>query len=216
MNFRTIFSEVRSFPLDDKGDQAFALHFSATTESVSSSILRPKQVHGNRIVRTTELPADADGIWTDQRGETIGVVTADCVPVLLGVPELRVMAIHAGWRGLASNIIARGMAMLGDPAAIKAWIGPCISGVNYEVGDEVIAAIEASTPGATAYACHPASNLGKWQLDVGAVAVTQLVQAGLSPANIMWMRQDTFAGPWMSYRRSRQYNGNNVATISLR
>lgn len=72
----------------------------------------------------------------------IGVKTADCVPVLVFAPDIRaVAAIHAGWKGSLGGIVSRTMEMLADAGAdmelIKAAMGPCISGRNYEVSQEL-------------------------------------------------------------------------------
>ncbi len=66
-----------------------------------------RQVHGKTLVRVpcpTERP-EADALWSDEPGIAVGVVTADCVPVLLvSVTRPAVAAIHAGWRGSAARI----------------------------------------------------------------------------------------------------------------
>jgi YfiH family protein len=80
-----------------------------------------------------------DGLWSDQPGQAMMLVTADCLPIALGrangsKPALSV--IHAGWRGLLAGIVAEGAKTLGGgrlTAAIGPGIGPCC----YEVGEEV-------------------------------------------------------------------------------
>jgi YfiH family protein len=80
-----------------------------------------------------------DGLWSDEAGQAMMLVTADCLPIALGrangsKPALSV--IHAGWRGLLAGIVAEGAKTLGGgrlTAAIGPGIGPCC----YEVGEEV-------------------------------------------------------------------------------
>ena len=80
-----------------------------------------------------------DGLWSDEPGQAMMLVTADCLPIALGrangsKPALSV--IHAGWRGLLAGIVAEGAKTLGGgklTAAIGPGIGPCC----YEVGEEV-------------------------------------------------------------------------------
>jgi YfiH family protein len=80
-----------------------------------------------------------DGLWSDQPGQAMMLVTADCLPVALGrangaKPALSVL--HVGWRGLLAGIVAEGAKALGEgrlAAAIGPGIGPCC----YEVGEEV-------------------------------------------------------------------------------
>jgi YfiH family protein len=80
-----------------------------------------------------------DGLWTDEPGQAMMLLAADCLPIALGrangsQPTLGVL--HAGWRGLLDGIVAEGAKALGEgrfAAAIGPGIGPCC----YEVGDEV-------------------------------------------------------------------------------
>jgi YfiH family protein len=104
------------------------------------------QVHGADVARAdgrgiarpgTPLER-CDGLWTDEPGRGLMVLTADCLPVVLaranGTPGLAVL--HVGWRGLLAGIVAAGAQALGGgllTAAIGPGIGPCC----YEVGDEV-------------------------------------------------------------------------------
>ncbi|MES2662729.1 MAG: peptidoglycan editing factor PgeF [Pseudomonadota bacterium] len=70
----------------------------------------------------------------------IGVLTADCLPIILTNKKgTEVAAIHAGWRGLENKIIAETLnTMQSNSSEIIAWLGPCISNANYEVGTEFI------------------------------------------------------------------------------
>ena len=88
----------------------------------------------------TERPR-ADALVTDRPGLALGVLTADCVPVLLADPEARVIgAAHAGWRGAISGILRATVAAMTQLGArsgrIRAAIGPCIRQRSYEVGPE--------------------------------------------------------------------------------
>lgn len=104
------------------------------------------QEHGTRVA-TADAPwahdeaPRADGLVTRTRRIALGVLTADCAPVLLADPEAGVVgAAHAGWRGAKAGIVQaviRRMAELGaEPGRIKAAIGPCIAHRSYEVGPE--------------------------------------------------------------------------------
>jgi YfiH family protein len=103
--------------------------------------LEPKQVHGAAVEIVTELPEggleppEADGIATTLEGVAAVVTTADCLPVALVAPE-GVAMIHAGWRGLAANILVQGvktMREMGVEGEIHAAIGPSIGVCCYEV-----------------------------------------------------------------------------------
>jgi YfiH family protein len=80
-----------------------------------------------------------DGLWSDEAGQAMMLVTADCLPIALGRAngsEPALSVIHAGWRGLLAGIVAEGAKTLGGgrlTAAIGPGIGPCC----YEVGEDV-------------------------------------------------------------------------------
>ncbi|MGH7898777.1 MAG: peptidoglycan editing factor PgeF [Candidatus Binatia bacterium] len=107
-----------------------------------------RQVHGRRVLGidalgdASEPRLEGDGIATDRPGTSVGVWTADCVPVLLVAPAARVAAaIHCGWRGTAAGIVAAALEFLRrwnvTPGDIEAALGPSIGGCCYEVGEEV-------------------------------------------------------------------------------
>lgn len=100
-----------------------------------------KQVHGCEVIHAPAGAAgvlgEGDGLVTDQAGVVLGILTADCVPVLLSGPR-GVGAAHAGWRGLVAGVVERTVERMGG--AEHAWIGPSIRACCYEVGREVIEA----------------------------------------------------------------------------
>jgi YfiH family protein len=99
-----------------------------------------RQVHGHRLIdHRVEHPqglVEADGHVVAEPGQAPLVFVADCLPVTLAGPS-GVAMVHAGWRGLAVGILAKGAeAVEATSAAIGPGIGPCC----YEVGDEVLSA----------------------------------------------------------------------------
>jgi YfiH family protein len=102
-----------------------------------------RQVHGRDLLRcgagTGELVGDGDALVTSEPGVALGILTADCVPVLLSGPG-GVAAAHAGWRGLVAGVIEGAVDGVGK--ATIAWIGPSIRACCYEVGPEVTRAFE--------------------------------------------------------------------------
>lgn len=100
-----------------------------------------KQVHGTDVVKAPyEQGLEADGCWTDKANYICAVLTADCLPVLL--TDLKgsvVCALHAGWKGLAGQIIARGVQQIQQvsQSPLMAWLGPAIGPCHFQVGPEV-------------------------------------------------------------------------------
>jgi len=86
---------------------------------------------------------EGDALITDEIGKSIGVRTADCVPILLLDCRNRVIAaVHAGWKGTAAEVVERTLERMTedfntDPADIYAAMGPCIRGCCYEVDSAV-------------------------------------------------------------------------------
>ena len=124
----------------------------------SGLLIGPHQVHSAKAVIATgawkpdEAPA-ADAVVTNVRGLAVGVLTADCVPILLADSRAGVIAaVHAGWKGAIGGVIESAidaMKSLGaNPSRISAAIGPAISQAAYEVSAEFkatfLAASEAS------------------------------------------------------------------------
>jgi polyphenol oxidase len=97
----------------------------------------------DRLVERDELPK-ADAIVTKTRGLVIGILTADCAPVLLADPKAKVVAAaHAGWRGALGGVLEATVAAMeaqgAERSRIMAALGPCISARSYEVGPEFLA-----------------------------------------------------------------------------
>lgn len=143
------------------------------------------QVHGNRVVRLDDIDGnrvepEADAATTNVPGLVLGILTADCLPILLcSMDGDEVSGAHAGWRGLAGGVLEQTLAsMRSRPARIMAWIGPAIGRVSYEVGEEVHAAF-VSTDAAAISAFSP-TRPGHWLCDLPALARLRMRAAGLS------------------------------------
>lgn len=111
-------------------------------------LLTCPQVHGIEVLTISENgqlgdPTASDALVTNQHGLAIGVLTADCAPVLMADQAAGVVAaVHAGWRGAVGGVLeaaARSMESLGAQVEnIKTAIGPCIGQNSYEVGQEFL------------------------------------------------------------------------------
>jgi hypothetical protein len=156
--------------------------------------LRPRQVHGAQVARAEEWsasgpPPEADAVIATRPGAVVGVVTADCVPILLAAPRgTGVAAVHAGWRGLARGVVRAGVAELARATGagatrVVAAIGPHIGACCYEVDAPVLDAIQTEL-GSAALAGATRVRSGHWMLDLGALAALALEQAGIPRARI--------------------------------
>lgn len=150
----------------------------------------PRQVHGIGVVRGEALPAGAptcegDAIVSATPGLAVGIVTADCVPILVAAADgSSVAAIHAGWRGLAAGVIEAGIGALRRPAGtLSAAVGPAARGCCYEVDEPVATALAARYPTLLEGVLVP-GRPGRHQLDLPALAARVLAQIGLDPGRI--------------------------------
>lgn len=169
-----------------------------------------KQVHGNEIKRANALEAPtADGQFTRDRNHALVIQTADCIPILLSSPK-QVMAIHAGWRGLASHIVKMS-ARVGS--FDRAVIGPHIGADSFEVGLDVANQLKLSTP-ADVILPHPKSD--KRKVDLGKIAHAQLKQHLYRQIPIETVEHDTFTSPlFHSYRRDKEKAERQFSFVAL-
>jgi len=112
----------------------------------SGTILTLRQIHSDLIHLVESIPAETltgDGLITATPGLLLAIQAADCLPVVLVDPKLRVVgAFHAGWRGTVKRIVEKGVGEMqrrfgSRPEDLKAAIGPGIQGCCYQVGEEV-------------------------------------------------------------------------------
>lgn len=155
----------------------------------------PRQVHGIRAIRvearagTANLgrgeSIEADAIVSATPGLTVGIVTADCVPILAASGDgSRVAAIHAGWRGLAAGVIEAGIeAMDVEASRLTAAVGPAARGCCYEVDDPVAEALAVRYAGLLD-GVLVRGRPGRYQLDLPRLASRILRRLGLAPDRI--------------------------------
>lgn len=151
------------------------------------------------------VPPRADAAVTERPGRVLCIMTADCVPVVIGDTQGRVLgAAHAGWRGMAAGILEATVDTLKmrlPNASWRAWVGPCIGQRHYEVGDDVRLALLGGDPDASRFFAE-GSVPGKWQADLAGLACHRLQRAGVAFVEhsglCTYARSDLF----YSYRRS--------------
>ncbi len=186
------------------------------------------QIHGTAIV-TVERPwrraanPPADGMVSAMPGIALGVLAADCAPVLFADPAARIIgAAHGGWRGALAGVMeatVAAMAALGAvPSRIRAGIGPCIGQASYEVGPEFAAAFAAADQASGSF-FKPAARPGHFLFDLGGYIAHRLARLGL--AAIERAPHDTAAEEalFFSYRRAclrgEPDYGRGLAAIAL-
>lgn len=150
-----------------------------------------RQVHGVRAARAERWGAgpseEADALVSQTPGLGVGVVTADCVPILVATADGQaVAAIHAGWRGLAAGVIEAGIGALGAPSAgLCAAVGPAARGCCYEVDEPVVSALRARHSELLGEGVlAPGRRPDRHQLDLPRLAARVLAQLGLDPSRI--------------------------------
>jgi YfiH family protein len=165
------------------------------------------QVHGTAVatVVTPFAPGSgprADAMVTATPGVALGIVTADCAPVLFADAAGGVIgAAHAGWRGAVAGVLEEtvsAMRALGA-ASITAAIGPCIRQPSYEVAADLRDAVLADDAGNARFFIDGAA--GRWQFDLAGYCAHRLRAAGVGPVEIV--AADTLAQPelFFSHRR---------------
>ncbi len=158
------------------------------------------QVHGATVLEVRDpVAAQGDGLVTSSRDLAIAVLVADCLPVLL-VDETtrRAGVVHAGWRGLHEGVLEAALALFADPRRVHAVVGPGVSPRVYQVGPEV-AAHFAEVSGALSPDVGDRS-----RLDLRAVALARLRDAGLADAHVAYTHDVTDGGAtFFSDRASR-------------
>ena len=185
------------------------------------------QVHSAKVVTISDpFPDDdrphADGLVTDRPGLLLGILTADCVPVLFADAQRRIIgAAHAGWKGalggVTDNIIAAMVALGAQRDHIVAAIGPCIGRASYEVSDDFATTFAAADPQNERF--FTGGKPGHHYFDIEAYVIHRLHGAGLT--NIDALGLDTYADSrrFFSYRRSCHAGesdyGRQIALIGI-
>ncbi|MDX2479405.1 MAG: peptidoglycan editing factor PgeF [Desulfuromusa sp.] len=190
-------------------------------------LLTVKQVHGEDILLIDEenpdlshfMTVEVDAIVTNQPGIMIGVLTADCFPLLIWHGEKKIIAaIHVGWRGAANGLVAKVIETIHTHfacpvAELQAAIGPGIGAHNYEVDRPVRDAFRLGT--GFWKEISKETKLAHWQLDIPLSCQLQLEQSGLKPQNIDIAEQCTCCHPelFFSHRRENGITGRQMGFI---
>lgn len=150
----------------------------------------------------------ADAMVTAAPGLMLGILTADCAPVLFADAKAGVIgAAHAGWKGAFGGVLentVNAMEELGARRAhISAVIGPCIQPASYEVGDEFVDHFRKNEAHWMRYFIPPPMGTGtkKWKFDLPGFARARLEASGITKVASLGMDTLTDEGRFFSYRR---------------
>ncbi|WP_221792106.1 peptidoglycan editing factor PgeF [Aquisediminimonas sediminicola] len=169
------------------------------------------QIHSADVVTVTapiahDARPEADALVTNTPGLLLGILTADCVPVLFADLDAGVIgAAHAGWKGaihgVTDNTIAAMEALGADRSRIVAALGPCIARASYEVSDAFALPFLEQNPAHEQFFTD-ARRKGHLMFDIAGYVLARLAAAGIRKAE--WVGIDTCADEqgYFSYRRS--------------
>ncbi len=199
------------------------------TEAVrfGASLVTLHQVHSADAVAVTAGYRDderphADALATDRPGLLLGVLTADCTPVLLADVQAGVVgAAHAGWKGAlggATDSVIAAMEGLGASRdRIVAAIGPVIARVSYEVDDGFARRFEEANPENERF--FSPGREGHQQFDLEAYVATRLAEAGIGRVELLGLDTYADADRFFSFRRATHKGeagyGRQISLIGL-
>jgi YfiH family protein len=232
----------------ERNRKAVLLAAAAATKSKPWPLVTVRQIHSDliHVVRSRKAERIAsDGLVTDLRGVALGILTADCFPVLLVDPKKKAVgAFHAGWRGTVKRIVEKGVGIMrlefgSRPEDIHAAIGPGIQQCSFEVGEEVEEQFH-SQFAYTAELFHRVQESDavrerypmlfmnqrapghgdpciKLHLDLREANRRQLLAAGVPPANITALKDCTHCQTrkFFSHRAESGKTGRQMALIGI-
>lgn len=206
-----IFAGLNCGPGSSDQSEVVAINRARVAEAMgvgAAHLVTINQVHSADVATITAPLADrprADAMVSATPGMALGILTADCQPVLFADAKAHVIgAAHAGWRGTKDGVLEATIAAMEGLGAksdrIVAVIGPCISQAAYEVGPEFFETFTDDDPAAVRFFINgPGSRL---LFDLPAYGLSRLRGAGIAHAE--WTRHCTYAAPdrFYSYRRT--------------
>lgn len=233
----------------ERNRKAALLAAGAAMKGETWPLITLRQIHSDliHVVRSRKPEKLAgDGLVTDLRGVALGILTADCFPVLLvDTKKKAVGAFHAGWRGTVKRIVEKGVGIMrlefgSRPEDIHAAIGPGIQNCSFEVGEEVEEQFHSQFEYAAAlfhrvqesdavrerypmlFMNQRAPGHGdpciKLHLDLREANRRQLLAAGVPQANITALKDCTYCQTrkFFSHRAERGKTGRQLALIGIK
>lgn len=204
-----------------KGGRPSRKLLSAEFSIPEDNIYMPVQEHTNKVylVGSGSDPVVADAVVTERKNMLIGVLVADCVPVLMYDSGNEVIAaVHAGWRGTAERILPETVLTMRDsfgssPADISVAIGPSIKQCCYRVGDDVTDKLQDATGEGDYFIRRDGVSF----VDIALANMVQALDAGILNGNLWLSGECTFCNPdkYHSYRYSGKNAGRQGGFIGM-
>lgn len=180
------------------------------------------QIHSDRVVvidNADTVPEEAktleaDAIISNIKGIAIGVLTADCVPILMFDPKNEVIAAaHAGWKGTAQKIAMKAVKKMVErfgsrPEEIIAAVGPAIGSCCYSVDDDVAMAVGYLDRAAV-------RKESGWRLDLPKANLIQLQEMGITDMDVSNICTSCSTDLFYSHRGEKGKTGRQFSFISL-
>lgn len=222
----------------DSGDSSVNIELNrkivCNSFSEENQLFLGKQTHSDKIFNLTNEDdlkksdlIECDGIVTNLNNVLVGVLTADCLPILLYDEKANVIATcHGGWRGVYSELFINLFDLLKNYynskiENIKIWIGPAIQQKSYILGKEFLEKWIEQSKEFERFFCKKDEN---YYFDLAGSAIFKMIKLGILKDNIHDSKIDTFSNlNYFSYRRTFQSNkncgnefGRNISVIMKR
>jgi YfiH family protein len=207
-------------------------HFSENHNSMREALMKEYGLEGNKIylpiqkhtnyvhiLESNMGPVTADAVITDRQDVLIGIVVADCVPILIYDQNRKIIgAVHAGWKGTAGGILEKTFRLMMErfksrPVDVLVSIGPSIKKCSYEVDAHVKEAVE----GKTGQGNYIDPEGDKYMLDLAEANRIQALNSGVPEKNIWKSEECTFCNPdiYYSYRYAKETIGRQGGFIGM-
>ncbi len=213
----------------DDDRQAIAENRRLAVEAVAPGALlvTVHQIHsGTAVSPTAPYPDDArphaDAMVTDRPGLALGILTADCAPVLFADAQAGVIgAAHAGWKGAFSGVVESTLAEMeklgAERSRITAAVGPCIARRSYEVDEGFFRRFAEAEPENERF--FTLGRAGHHQFDLEGFVVSRIAEAGIATVEALGLDTYSDADRFYSYRRATHRGepsyGRQISLIAL-
>lgn len=203
---------------------------SILSKNLPSPVLWLNQVHGSKVTVINKLIKPSDGVFrpdadaavTNVPGQTLGVQTADCMPIVIAHNQgLCLGVVHAGWRGLVGGVIENTVQTLVNeygvsPSNLVAWIGPCIHQDSFQVGLDVMQQFKKANSGYVRFfkadIVNGLNETDKWLLNLPLLASNKLSVLGVNKVYIS--SYCTYANDKLFYSYRRSTNTGRQAVLA--